>query len=148
MSKIHHKPLHETEVNFFVYGTLKRGECREQRWPRSPIVVEEAWVLGELYNAGNYPALLPGTDKVRGELWSFSQAEFDAIVEVLDGIEEYRPGDPHNLYTREVIDCETMSGRRTVAHTYQYARLHDLPTFARIAANVSESEFAEWHSGN
>ena len=146
MSKKQQAPPHSTEVNFFVYGTLKRGECRDHKWPRSPIVVEQAWVFGELYDAGSYPALLPGTDKVRGELWSFPQADFDAIVNVLDDIEEYRPGDPYNLYTRELIDCETLSGRRTAAYTYQYARLHDLPTFTRIAKG--ESEFAEWHSAN
>ena len=142
MSKKHHPPANPTEVNFFVYGTLKRGECRGHMWPRSPIVVEEAWVYGELYDAGSYPALLPGTDKVLGELWSFPQTDFEAIVKVLDDVEEYRPGDPYNLYTRETIECETMSGRRTVAHTYQYARMHDLPTFNRIPKG--ESDFAEW----
>ena len=129
-----HKPAQHSEVNFFVYGTLKRGECRQHMWPRTPLVVEEAWVLGELYDAGSYPALLAGTDKVLGELWSFSPADFEAIVNVLDEIEEYRPGDPYNLYNREVIDCETLSGRRTTAHTYLYARLHDLPTFTRLAS--------------
>jgi gamma-glutamylcyclotransferase (GGCT)/AIG2-like uncharacterized protein YtfP len=115
-------------------------------WPRSPLVVEEAWVHGELYDAGSYPALLPGTDKVLGELWSFSPTDFEAIVKVIDDIEEYRPSDPYNLYNREVVDCETLSGRRTSAHTYIYARLHDLPTFTRLVAANSNSEFAHWRS--
>jgi hypothetical protein len=82
---------------------------------------------------------------VLGELWSFSATDFDAIVRVLDDIEEYRPGDPYNLYNRELVDCETLSGRRTSAHTYIYARRHDLPTFTRIAT-ASVAEFVQWHS--
>ena len=135
-----------TEVDFFVYGTLKRGECRQHLWPRTPLVVEEAWVLGELYNAGSYPALLPGTDKVLGELWSFLATDFDALVEVLDDIEQYRLDDPYNLYNREVVHCETLSGRRASAHTYIYARLHDLPTFTRIASKSDYAEFVQWRS--
>ena len=76
------------------------------------------------------------------------QADFDAIVKVLDDIEEYRPGDPYNLYSRKVIDCETLSGRRTVAHTYLYARLQDLPTFTRLVSTGSDSEFVQWRSVN
>lgn len=137
-------PNHPSEVNFFVYGTLKRGECRQHMWPRNPSTVEEAWVLGELYDAGSYPALFPGSDKVLGELWSFPQSDFEAIVKVLDDIEEYRAGDPYNLYNREFIDCETLSGRREVANVYLYARSHDLPTFTRILPTESHSKFVEW----
>ncbi len=134
------------EVNFFVYGTLKRGECREFMWPKTPSCVEEAWAWGELYDAGSYPALLSGTDKVLGELWSFSKDDFGTIAQVLDEIEEYRPEDPYNLYNREIIECETLSGRRVSAWVYRYARLHDLPTFTRITASDGQSEFAAWHS--
>ncbi len=141
-----HKPAQPSGVNFFVYGTLKRGECRQHSWPRSPLVVEEAWVHGELFDTGSYPALLPGSDKVLGELWSFSSADFEAIVKVLDEIEEYRPGDPYNLYNREIVDCETLSCRRTTAYTYLYARLHDLPTFKRLASTSGHGEFAQWRS--
>ena len=148
MSEKQHAPARLSEVNFFVYGTLKRGECRQHMWPSTPSVVEEAWVFGELYDAGSYPALLSGDDKVLGELWSFRQADFDAIVKVLDDIEEYRPGDPYNLYSRKVIDCETLSGRRTVAQTYLYARLLDLPTFTRLVSTGSDSEFAQWRTVN
>ena len=133
------------ETNFFVYGTLKRRECREMMWPRTPIVVEEAWVLGELYDAGAYPALVAGNDKVLGELWTFPSRDFEAIVRVLDEIEEYRANDPFSLYNRELIDCETISGRRTTAHTYLYARLKDLPLFKRLLADDGD-EFTSWRS--
>jgi gamma-glutamylcyclotransferase (GGCT)/AIG2-like uncharacterized protein YtfP len=141
-----YKPAQSSEINFFVYGTLKRGECRQHMWPRSPLVVEEAWVRGDLYDTGSYPALLLGSDKVLGELWSFLPPDFDAIVKVLDEIEEYRPGDPYNLYNREIVDCETLGGRRTSAYTYIYARQHDLPTFIRLASTSDRAEFVQWRS--
>lgn len=148
MSSKHRPQSYTSEVNFFVYGTLKRGECRQHLWPATPSVIEEAWVLGSLYDAGSYPALLPGNDKVLGELWTFPHSDFESIAKVLDDIEEYRPNDPYNLYNREVIDCETLSGRRTSAQTYIYARLHDLPTFTRLEPDESDSGFVQWNSGD
>ncbi len=137
--------IQQAEVNFFVYGTLKRRECREHMWPRTPLVVEDAWSYGELYDAGSYPALVPGTDKVLGELWSFSPNDFEAVARVLDEIEEYRPLDPYNLYNREVIECETASGRRAVAYTYIYARLKDLPAFTRLVP-PEPNDYTQWRS--
>src|SRR5436853_6029420 len=32
----------------FVYGTLQRGQCREQFWPHPPISVEGATIRGQL----------------------------------------------------------------------------------------------------
>jgi len=139
---------HLAEVNFFVYGTLKRRECREHMWPRSPLVVEDAWIHGELYDTGSYPALVPGTDKVLGELWTFAASDFEAVARVLDEIEEYRPLDPYNLYNlynREVVECETASGRRALAQTYIYARLKDLPAFTRLAPSEPHA-FTQWRS--
>ncbi len=134
------------EVHFFVYGTLKRGECREICWPCKPTTVEQAWVYGELYDAGSYPALVSGHDRVLGELWTFPESRFREIVRVLDEVEEYHPESAHNLYNRERIDCETLSGRRELAYTYLYARLHDLPRFPRLARDTEGSEFVQWRS--
>ncbi len=136
---------HLDEVNFFVYGTLKRRECREHMWPRRPLVIEDAWVYGELYDTGSYPALIPGTDKVLGELWTFAASDFEAVTRVLDEIEEFRPMDSHNLYNREVLECETASGRRDRAQAYIYARLQDLPTFRRLTPSEPH-EFTRWRS--
>ena len=114
-------------------------------WPRTPLVVEEAWVRGELYDAGAYPALVNGDDKVLGELWTFPKRDFEAIARTLDEIEEYRPNDPYSLYNREQIECETASGRRVIAQTYLYARLKDLPLFKRLLASDG-GEFVSWRS--
>ncbi len=51
---------------FFVYGTLKTGQCRERCWPCKPIETRAAWVYGELYDTGPYPALFAGSDMVGG----------------------------------------------------------------------------------
>lgn len=94
---------------FFVYGTLKRGECREGCWPIAPRVVLPAYVRGQLYDLGPYPGLLGESanddgDWVRGELW---QVEGEAAVvrtlEVLDAIEGYRAKEDAGEYLRKQV---------------------------------------------
>lgn len=79
----------------FVYGTLKRGQCRQACWPVAPALISQGWVLGQLVDLGPYPALLEGTDRVLGELWSFEAHLIEAVHRILDEIEVYnQPGLP------------------------------------------------------
>jgi gamma-glutamylcyclotransferase (GGCT)/AIG2-like uncharacterized protein YtfP len=132
--------------HFFVYGTLKRGECREKCWPRPPLQVESAWVRGELYDTGPYPALRPGNDPVLGEVWSYPAHDLAIVTRVLDEIEEYCEGRIGNLYTRETIECQTFDGRQFIAQTYVYAQTIDRPTFQRRlpTVDVGGQRFAYW----
>ncbi len=80
----------ETEVTaVFVYGTLKRGECRESCWPRAPLRVETAATKGQLYDLGPYPALCPGEGSVAGEVWTFAPRDMPATRAALDEIEDH-----------------------------------------------------------
>lgn len=47
-------------TDLFVYGTLKRGQCRETMWPRPPVSVRPAFIRGRLYDLGPYPAIWCG----------------------------------------------------------------------------------------
>ncbi len=119
----------------FVYGTLKRGQCRERSWPRQPLSVEPAWTLGRLYDLGPYPALVAGDDRVRGELWRFAAEDLPETLRVLDGIEGFR-NQPGDLYRRVVAECMTKAGQVANAFTYRYAR--PLPASVRtIPPHVS-----------
>ncbi len=108
--------------------------------------MEPAWVFGELYDTGPYPALRPGGDAILGEVWSYTTADFSAVVHVLDEIEDYRVGRIENLYLRELITCKTLGGRTLNAHTYIYSQLKDLPTFKRILpfSQANGMIFASW----
>jgi gamma-glutamylcyclotransferase (GGCT)/AIG2-like uncharacterized protein YtfP len=124
----------------FVYGTLKRGECRERSWLRRPLAVEAAWTLGRLYDLGPYPALVEGTDRVLGELWRFVPEDMDETLRVLDGIEGF-DDQPHDFYRREVVECTTEAGIVVSAFTYVYAR--PLPDGARLLT-ANASGFSVW----
>lgn len=110
-----------TPTSFFVYGTLKRGQCREACWPVRPQQIRVAYAQGELYNLGDYPAMVAGNDTIVGELWSFPESDIPTTLQVLDEIEGYRDRSD-DLYQRVVIACraDSPAGVSVSAHTYFY----------------------------
>lgn len=124
-------------THFFVYGTLKRGQCRERCWPREPQMVRAAWTLGELYDTGPYPAMLRGNDRVVGELWSFVADDVAIVSEVLDRIEGTNQGNARNEYDREsaevfLLDAVVEPGAALKANVYIFARQELIATFKRV----------------
>lgn len=87
----------------FVYGTLKRGQLRDQCWPVRPIEIADAWMRGSLYTGPSYPAMRDGGDRVRGEAWRFAGFHREIVIEVLDEIEGTYADDRANLYDRKVL---------------------------------------------
>ena len=135
------------EYAVFVYGTLKAGQCREKCWPARPLSTAKAWVLGELYDTGPYPALFSGNDYVAGEVWTFDGDVFDEVLRTLDAIEEYRPGhEAVNLYNRVQIECTDQAGRSYRAHTYIYGRTLEKGAFRRVLPSYvfTGRAFAVW----
>ncbi len=103
-------------VAFFAYGTLKRGEVREQQWPCRPIAVLRGSTPGSLWEVADYPGLkIEGETRVMGEIWLFPAEQEKRILEVLDVVEGYP-----TLYTREVVDCETLDGQPISATVYVF----------------------------
>lgn len=106
-----------TPNQVFVYGTLKRDQCRGRMWPCEPISITPAWVRGTLFGRNDYPAMMAGEECVRGELWRFEPSVMDRVMSVLDGI-ECCP----TLYVRAVVN---VSGEDNSplgqANTYLYA---------------------------
>jgi len=123
----------------FVYGTLKRGEERERCWPRKPLFVEPATVLGRLVDLGPYPALLPPVaddrDVVLGELWSFALVDLAETLRVLDEVECYGVGDV-DLYVRQVVACSTLNGELVGAHCYFLADAGEAQRARRVRADA------------
>lgn len=133
----------------FVYGTLKRGECRERCWPLPPYAVQSAWTLGELFDTGPYPALLLGSDCVAGELWSYRTADISHVQDALDIVEgTNQPGVP-NQYDRVPITAYLLDGTPVLAEVYVYAMREDIPTFVRIPPWLiwQQEQYAAWPAG-
>lgn len=81
----------------FVYGTLRAGEINDinvaaARYDiAAPTRVGEAFVHGRLFDFGAYPGLVVeqvGASPVKGDVYEID----DALVAVLDEIEEVYPG--------------------------------------------------------
>ncbi|MFO0819092.1 MAG: gamma-glutamylcyclotransferase family protein [Pirellulales bacterium] len=116
----------------FVYGTLKRGQVRERCWPRAPVRVVAAVMRGELHDLGPYPALIPGDDRVLGELWFLRAEDVAESLRVLDEVECYGIDDV-DLYVRRVVECEELeSSERHSAFVYHLANENDARAHPRV----------------
>ncbi|MFN3191186.1 MAG: gamma-glutamylcyclotransferase [Aureliella sp.] len=134
---------------FFVYGTLKTGQVRENNWPVKPLRVECAWTLGRLYDTGPYPALLQGQDRVAGQLWSFDPAALAQVVQRLDEIEGTNQTGARNDYDRAVGTVWRRGETTPIpANYYLYARLDLVPHFTYLAPDVKEANrlYSIWPS--
>ena len=127
----------------FVYGTLKRGQCRAGLWPSSPHSIKQAWVRGRLHDRSDYPAMTPGDDRVRGELWRFPAEAMPRVLEVLDQVEGTNQPETTDLYVRvqvKVIDAQDRSLGN--AYTYLYATDPLLDGFRVIEPSGQDADVA------
>ena len=127
----------------FVYGTLKRGEPRENNWPRRPLAVEWATLCGQLRDLGAYPALLEGSDIVLGELWEIAFEDLPVTLRTLDEIEGFRQ-DGEDLYVRRVVTCHNLAGEPRAGFTYYFAHPDDIATKPTVLPD--QDGFCQWSS--
>lgn len=151
-------------TELFVYGTLKRGECRESMWPRKPTRIREAFVRARLYDLGAYPAIRVDAlsvdddvnvdddlDWVAGEVWSFEPAAIDETIAALDEIEETNQPRTINLYDHVLVRAYERPGSSghesgngsTLALAYQYSDDRRLSHLRRLRPSSGDS-FVGW----
>lgn len=125
----------------FVYGTLKQGEVRGGKWPRTPLQISVAFTRGRLFDLGPYPAMIPGDNVVRGERWDFRDDDMSSTLAVLDRIECFGV-DEVDLYVRRQVECWTETGETRLAHTYFLADVADALRHAEVQPDERGS--CEW----
>lgn len=142
-------------TSVFVYGTLKRGQCRQSRWPRRPLDIRPGYVRGQLFDLGAYPALLCGAalrglgrggcDWVAGQLWRFSADDIEATLARLDVIEVTNQPGQANLYDRIVVPVHDSPSDvpPTLALAYQFCNHAALGSWNRVPA-CQGSGLASW----
>ena len=106
-------------MKMFVYGTLLKGLQRERALARSEFI-GRAYIKGELYDLGRFPALKEGEGKVFGELYEIDER----TLFCLDQIESYDPDNQQgSLYLRQNIAATLLHNQATVVtETYLYNR--------------------------
>ncbi|MDX2020452.1 MAG: gamma-glutamylcyclotransferase family protein [Deltaproteobacteria bacterium] len=87
-------------MKLFVYGTLMRGECNEERLRGARFIgVDCTPPIYSLVNLGPYPGLIEaGTTAVHGEVYEID----DVLLAALDAFEEHP-----DVYLRTMIDLES-----------------------------------------
>ncbi len=108
----------------FVYGTLRRGECRDLRSAfGGGRFVGDGWVAGQLFDIGDYPGLRldAGGSRVVGEI-------FEVSPETLGRLDELEGFDPDRAeaseYLRVRVSVVDADGTVEDCWTYEIAKWH------------------------
>lgn len=95
--------MSDTQLPFFVYGTLLPGEPNHDRFLRGRTCQERPAVLpgALLYEDPGYPYAVEGHGTVHGALVTAAPGAYAELLGLLDDLEEFLgPGHPRNLYER------------------------------------------------
>jgi gamma-glutamylcyclotransferase (GGCT)/AIG2-like uncharacterized protein YtfP len=108
-------------MRLFFYGTLMSGESRShvlRGLARRPL---EASIAGDLYDAGYFPAYVPGPGRVVGEVFEVLPGREKQALAITDSIEGYRPDRPAtSMYVREVVRAEVAGVGLVDVETYRW----------------------------
>lgn len=89
----------------FVYGTLKKGRSNYRTVKRHRILRRYGWVRGSLKDCGAFPALVDGTDKIKGELLLPGDPEpFFSVIDKLEGFLGF--GESGSFFRRTLVRVE------------------------------------------
>jgi len=122
----------------FVYGTLMKG-CRNHKYIKGKYLNKwNAYTKGKLYHLRdeNYPALLQGNDRVRGELYEIENLQ--EKIEDIDQLENYHKNNIYfSEYIRAEIDVVTEEGKKIKADAYLY-NVIDIDKFLQNSMYIPE----------
>jgi gamma-glutamylcyclotransferase (GGCT)/AIG2-like uncharacterized protein YtfP len=106
----------------FFYGTLMTPFNRTGRLriDQHLVPVGRGSIGAALFDLGIYPAAVPASDgRVWGEVYEATQPFM--VLQALDELEGYRPGEPESsLYTRVLTPVTLQDGRTVQAWAYFY----------------------------
>ncbi|MFD9863027.1 gamma-glutamylcyclotransferase family protein [Streptomyces alboflavus] len=105
---------HAEHLPFFVYGTLRPGERNHAAHLAGRITSPTPAHLPDtaLYDGPGYPYAVetPAAGPVHGDLVTPLPTAYAAVRAALDRLEDYAPGDPHNLYERVAREVRCADG--------------------------------------
>lgn len=101
--------------NIFVYGTLRRGECRNHVLDEAEVLPGDWRVSARMHTLGAFPALVLDEDSVAiGEVYQVAEENVSNTLQVLDGIE----GTAFGLYKRVEVVAVNDDGEEVKCLTY------------------------------
>ncbi|WP_193372596.1 gamma-glutamylcyclotransferase family protein [Planktothrix agardhii] len=92
------------QIDVFVYGTLKPGECNYQRYCQGRVIAQRpALAWGKLYALSlGYPGMVAGDGIVEGVILSFTDPNIFLDLDQLENYQPHRPAE-ENEYQRQQI---------------------------------------------
>ncbi len=100
----------------FVYGTLRKGDCRYGLDTLVELIHPEAHLEGfQLLHLGGFPGIVPGRGRVRGEVHLYTK--FDELDRI-EGFCEESPS--RSLFLRKQVIIELPLGEELQASTYVF----------------------------
>jgi len=122
----------------FVYGTLRRGQ-HNYRLLRGRTVAEHPAVLpGHVLHDAGLPYVVPGNteDRVIGELMVVCPTQHAEVLQALDWLEGYRPGQSsHYVRVRATVQLRDGAQERNVDAWVYLAGERFLPSAATLVAS-------------
>ncbi|WP_409350765.1 gamma-glutamylcyclotransferase family protein [Streptomyces tauricus] len=136
-----------SQLPFFVYGTLLRGERNHDIFLRGRTLSETPAILtGALLYAGpGYPYAVEAPEEggvVHGTLVTADPAEYTQLLAALDHLEEYTPGDPANLYERVARDVTRLTDATRI-RAWVYVAAPAVATELRATGTLINN--GNWH---
>ncbi|MFJ2769718.1 gamma-glutamylcyclotransferase family protein [Streptomyces sp. NPDC087300] len=132
---------------FFVYGTLRPGECNHAALLTGRVAREDPALLPDavLYEGPGYPYAVeqPQAGPIYGELVTALPSAHARLLVALDLLEEYAPGDPRNLYERVAREV-TRTADGAPVRAWVYVAAPRVATRLRTAGTVIEG--GDWAS--
>lgn len=111
-----------TQYPVFVYGTLRQGESNYHLLKERTVLELPATINGMvLYALQDFPMMMEvgsAGGKVAGELMTIDPAIYEAVMVVLDQLEDYDPATNSGMYFRVKRDVQLDSGEWVTAWTY------------------------------
>jgi len=104
-------------IKIFVYGTLRKGQCRNSILSRCEFIGLGILYHFLMYDLGEYPAIIPGNGKVKGELYIVNKE----ILKKLDYIE----GVPF-LFKREKVSIILLNSEYYQLEAYAYVYCNEI----------------------
>jgi gamma-glutamylcyclotransferase (GGCT)/AIG2-like uncharacterized protein YtfP len=118
-------------IRLFVYGTLRINRANYAAIARYVVDIEPATVRGILLDMGSFPAMVPGTGIVEGELLTV-QPEVLRITDRIEGV-------AHGFYQRRRVKARRQHGSVVWAWAYFYANPTKIADYPRLIIDYQNS---------
>ncbi|NLL30475.1 MAG: gamma-glutamylcyclotransferase [Clostridiales bacterium] len=133
-------------IKIFTYGSLREGFFNYNSYLSGKVISTR---IGKLKNADlyhmpykGYPAILPGTGEVIGEVMEIK--DYENVMKAIDKMEGFiSEGNPNNEYNKKLLEVEFEDGTKEKCYVYCYNKAND-DRFEKEAILISGHDWKEY----